>query len=137
VGACPYIMAVLYVVVKENQYWERGSFVERNFDEDQQINVRTEDGHLIPGDYVGLVHKHWTVRQYLLRIQKRGYNNEVRERVGNRGVCSEHGRMEDSVREEPRDDDGKLHELAAPERSEAEEDSVVQCDDLDAGEKSA
>lgn len=75
----------LYVVVHQNPYFPRGSYVEEleddveeGFEVDsapamvQKVVMRPENGRWVPVENVGVALPLYLVREYLLKIQKRG-----------------------------------------------------------------
>lgn len=68
--------AMLYKVMLPNPYLQVGTYVEDGDDGAvQEVRVRTEEGRLIPGGYVGLTFPKEAVRKYLLAIKATGFDH--------------------------------------------------------------
>ncbi len=69
----------LYIVIHENEYYERGIYVEDI--EGMMVQpthmVKDDDGSYIPMYSYGIAYPRDKVRKYILKIMKRGLDREV------------------------------------------------------------
>ena len=73
-------MARLYIVATEGSPWPRNTYVEEDTDGlVQAVTTYDEGGRLGLGGYAGLVVPMASVRPYLIRIQKGGVDEYVRQ----------------------------------------------------------
>lgn len=73
-------MARLYIVATEGSPWPRNTYVEEDADGlVQAVTTYDEGGRLGLGGYAGLVVPMASVRPYLIRIQKGGVDEYVRQ----------------------------------------------------------
>lgn len=71
-------MAIYYVALS-NPHWPVGTYVEDQGDGFvQQVRMRYEDGHYHPGGWSGLCIPTGSIRSCLVRIQKHGFDQEIR-----------------------------------------------------------